>query len=69
MVGTEFYNFFTKKSTPHSLKRTPDAPIEDDGTGRSLSVRLMSTAFMDFANGKDDYNNEKDCAWKRTFLD
>jgi hypothetical protein len=34
-----------------------DGTAADDGTGRSVSQRLMGSAFMEFANGDRDYDN------------
>lgn len=41
------------------LKREPDWNVNNDG-GRSLPSRLLQPAFMEFANGDLDYNNQDD---------
>ncbi len=41
------------------LKRPDDAPVREND-GRSLTVRIMSPSFMDYANGILDYENKDD---------
>jgi hypothetical protein len=44
------------------LKRDNDAPIRDDGSGRSITTRIMSTSFMEYANGSWNYDDAKDAS-------
>lgn len=42
------------------LRRLPDSSVSDKYDFRTITVKIMTPAFMDYANGLDDYNNEKD---------
>ena len=46
------------------LKRQ-DATMTDDGSGRSISSRIVQAAFMDYANNDDVYDNATDLSSKK----
>lgn len=44
---------------PARIEREADT-LKDDKSGRSLSSRLLQPAFMEYANGEENYDNAKD---------
>jgi hypothetical protein len=44
------------------LQRDSDAPIPSDGSGRTITTRIMSSSFMEYANGSWNYVDAKDAS-------